>query len=482
MRALTRRNFIVGSASFTALLSNHKAFSQSSNLTDLTISEASRLIRTGAISPVELTQAYLERISELNPHLNAFINVTEDLALNIAYGMEEELSRGNWRGPLHGIPLALKDNIDTEGTLTTAASEVFANRTPSKDAEVVLRLKKAGAVPLGKLNMHEFAAGGTSDVSYFGPVHNPWDLNRIPGGSSGGSGAAVAARLCAGALGTDTGGSIRSPAAYCGIVGLKPTYGLTSIRGIVPYGITADCVGPMTRSVSDAATLLQVMSGYDSKDIASIEVDIPSYIGALSKTVASLRIGVPRELYSDTDPEILTSVENALSLLSTMTHSTQNVDLPQFSGIRPTLVESYAYHAKYLETHKDLYQPITLQRLLRGADITAAEYAEARYELSRIRKEIANVFEDVDLLIMPTKRVLPGFINEASNNSNPIRNTLPFNLYGTPAISIPCGFSREGLPIGLQISGPHLGETKVLALANAYEQATEWHLRQPTLL
>ncbi|MCH2668570.1 MAG: amidase family protein, partial [Gammaproteobacteria bacterium] len=330
--------------------------------------------------------------------------------------------------------------------------------------------------------MHEFAAGGTSDVSYFGPVHNPWDLNRIPGGSSGGSGAAVAARLCAGALGTDTGGSIRSPAAYCGIVGLKPTYGLTSIRGIVPYGITADCVGPMTRSVSDAATLLQVMSGYDSKDIASIEVDIPSYIGALSKTVASLRIGVPRELYSDTDPEILTSVENALSLLSTMTHSTQNVDLPQFSGIRPTLVESYAYHAKYLETHKDLYQPITLQRLLRGADITAAEYAEARYELSRIRKEIANVFEDVDLLIMPTKRVLPGFINEASNNSNPIRNTLPFNLYGTPAISIPCGFSREGLPIGLQISGPHLGETKVLALANAYEQATEWHLRQPTLL
>ena len=299
MRALTRRNFIVGSASFTALLSNHKAFPQSSNLTDLTISEASRLIRTGAISPVELTQAYLDRISDLNPHLNAFITVTEDLALDIAYDMEEELSRGNWRGPLHGIPLALKDNIDTAGTLTTAASEVFANRTPSKDAEVVLRLKKAGAVPLGKLNMHEFAAGGTSDVSYFGPVHNPWDLNRIPGGSSGGSGAAVAARLCAGALGTDTGGSIRSPAAYCGIVGLKPTYGLTSIRGIVPYGITADCVGPMTRSVSDAATLLQVMSGYDSKDIASIEADIPSYIGALSETMASLRIGVPRELGLD---------------------------------------------------------------------------------------------------------------------------------------------------------------------------------------
>ena len=172
MRALTRRNFIVGSASLTALLSNHKAFPQSSNLTDLTISEASRLIRTGAISPVELTQAYLDRISDLNPHLNAFITVTEDLALNIAYDMEAELSRGNWRGPLHGIPLALKDNIDTEGTLTTAASEVFANRTPSKDAEVVLRLKKAGAVPLGKLNMHEFAAGGTSDVSYFGPVHN----------------------------------------------------------------------------------------------------------------------------------------------------------------------------------------------------------------------------------------------------------------------------------------------------------------------
>ncbi|MBH98518.1 MAG: Asp-tRNA(Asn)/Glu-tRNA(Gln) amidotransferase GatCAB subunit A [Rhodospirillaceae bacterium] len=481
MLALTRRNFIVSSAYLTALFSSHRIFSQTSNLTDLTINDASALIRTGYISPVELTNAYLNRITDLNPQLNAFITVTEDQALDTAREMEEEISNGQWRGPLHGIPVALKDNIDMAGTLTTAASAVFANRTPSEDAEVVRRLKKAGAIILGKLNMHEFAAGGTSDVSYFGPVHNPWDTNRIPGGSSGGSAAAVAARLCAGALGTDTGGSIRSPAAYCGIVGLKPTYGLASIRGIIPYGLTADCVGPMTQNVADAAILMQILAGYDSEDIASIQTDIPRYTSTLTESVASLRLGIPRELYSDTDPQILSSTEEALDVLSTMTHSTQDVDLPQFSAIRPTLVESYAYHAEYLKTHRELYQPITLQRLLRGADISATDYAESRYELSRIRKSIDSIFNEVDLLIMPTKRVLPDFINENSNNPNPIRNTLPFNLYGTPAISVPCGFSREGLPIGLQISGPRLGETQVLGLAHAYEQVTQWHLRRPPL-
>jgi len=480
-RTLTRRDFIVSGTAAAAVITSHRSLSQTSDLADLTIQDAAASIRSGAISPVEITRAYLGRIADLDPRLNAFITITEDLALQQAREMEAELSRGQWRGPLHGIPIALKDNIDTAGILTTAASAVFADRIPTEDAEVVRRLKDAGAVLLGKLNMHEFAAGGTSDVTHYGPVHNPWDLERVPGGSSGGSGAAVAARLCAGALGTDTGGSIRSPAAYCGIVGLKPTYGLASIRGIIPYGLTADCVGPMGRTVGDVAIMLQVLAGYDPRDIASIRTEVPRYTSALTRTVSALRLGIPRGLYEDTDPQVLASAEEALDILSTMTASTQEVELPTFLAQRPTLVESYAYHAEYLEDRRDLYQPLTLERLLRGADIPAADYAEARYELSLLRKEIANVFEEVDLLVMPTKRVLPGRIHEDVDNPNPIRNTLPFNLYGTPAISVPCGFSREGWPIGLQISGPRLGEVDVLTLAHAYEQATEWHNRRSPL-
>ena len=239
--ALTRRGFLTSSAAAATVLVSRRSLSQSSDPTDLTIQEAAALIRSGVISPVELTEAYLERIDNLDPRLNAFITITEDLAFQQAREMETELSRGQWRGPLHGIPVALKDNIDTAGILTTAASAVFANRIPDEDAEVVRRLKGAGAILLGKLNMHEFAYGGTSDVTHYGPVHNPWDLDRIPGGSSGGSAAAVSARLCAAALGTDTAGSVRLPAAYCGIVGLKPTYGLASIRGIVPLGVSLDC-------------------------------------------------------------------------------------------------------------------------------------------------------------------------------------------------------------------------------------------------
>jgi aspartyl-tRNA(Asn)/glutamyl-tRNA(Gln) amidotransferase subunit A len=480
-RAISRRDFIACGTSAAAALMNRRALSQTSDLTDLTIHDAAALIRSRAISPVELTEAYLQRIEDFNPRLNAFITVTKDLALQQALQMEAELSRGQWRGPLHGIPVALKDNIDTAGIPTTAASAIFADRVPTEDAEVFRRLKNAGAVLLGKLNMHEFAAGGTSDVSHYGPVHNPWDLERVPGGSSGGSAAAVSARLCAGALGTDTGGSIRSPSAYCGIAGLKPTYGLASIRGIIPYGITADCVGPMCRSVGDVAIMLQVLAGYDARCIASIKVAVPTYTDALTRPVSGIRLGVPRALYKDVDTEILASVEEALDMLRPMTAHVQEVELPVFSGQRPTLVESYAYHRAYLEDSGELYQPSTSQRLLRGKDTAAFVYADARNALSLIRKEIASVFDDVDLLVMPTKRVLAGRIHEDVDNPDPIRNTLPFNLYGTPAISVPCGFSIEGWPIGLQIGGPHLGEVEVLALANAYEQATDWHHRYPPL-
>src|SRR5690606_31370188 len=253
--------------------------------------EASALIRSGALSPVALCQAYLDRIEAVDSRVNAYVTVTADLALEQARAMEAELAAGRWRGPLHGIPIALKDNIDTAGIRTTAAATVLAERVPEADAEIYRRLREAGAVLLGKLNMHEFAYGGTSAITHFGPVHNPWDLARIPGGSSGGSAAAVAARLCCAALGTDTLASIRLPASYCGITGIKPTHGLASIRGIIPVSESIDCVGPMCRSVADAALLLQAMAGHDPLDPVSLDVPLPYYAEALYRPTAALRLG-----------------------------------------------------------------------------------------------------------------------------------------------------------------------------------------------
>ena len=359
---LDRREFLAAGAAVSASLLSNYAFAQSADPTDLTIDEAGQLIRSGGLSPVELTQAYLDRIVRLDDRLNSFITVTAERAMARARDLEEELAAGSWRGPLHGIPIALKDNIDTAGVPTTAASEVFADRIPEEDAEVVTRLERAGAIILGKLNMHEFAYGASSSITHFGPVRNPWDLDRIPGGSSGGSGAAVAARLCAGALGTDTGGSIRIPAAHCGIVGLKATYGLASIRGIIPLGLSLDHVGPMCRTVADAALMLQALVGYDPNDIASIRADIPNYSSALQRRTSELRLGIPRTLYyEDVDPQILEAVEREQRVLDELTASTQEVELPPMPQQRPVFLEAYAYHAEFLEDRRDLYSPRCLQ-------------------------------------------------------------------------------------------------------------------------
>src|SRR5436190_11918070 len=277
---VSRREFVaagLGAAVWSAL----PAFGQSQDLASLTVKKASDLLRRRGVSPVDLTQACLERIDRLNPAINAFITITREQALATARQMEAEQKSGKWRGPLHGIPVALKDNIDTAGIRTTAASGVFKDRVPAEDAEVVVRLKRAGAILLGKLNLHEFALGGTSAVTYFGPVHNPWNLDRVPAGSSGGSAAAIAADLCIGTLGTDTGGSIRIPASFCGIVGFKPTYGRVSIRGVIPLSWTLDHVGPMCRTVEDAAVLLQVIAGYDAGDTTSVDVPVPDYVAGL---------------------------------------------------------------------------------------------------------------------------------------------------------------------------------------------------------
>ena len=484
--AFTRRDFLAASAAAAAGLATRPAFAQTADPTELTIAEAQRLVRRRDLSPVELVEAYAARIRRLDDRLNAFVTVTEERAVERARALEAEVAAGRWRGPLHGIPIALKDNIDTGGVLTTAASAVFADRVPDEDAEVVTRLEAAGAIVLGKLNMHEFAYGGTSAFTRTGPVRNPWDTGRIPGGSSGGSGAAVAARLCAGALGTDTGGSVRIPAAHCGIVGLKPTYGLASIRGIVPLSVSLDHVGPMCRSVADAALMLQPMAGYDPRGIASIEADIPDYAGALRRRTSAMRLGVPRAFYEDVDPQVLAAVERALGVLGDMTAGTRDVELPPLPEARTVGVEAYAYHADLLEERRGLYAESTLARIEGGAEMSAADYAEARYQLALVRKAVAAVFDDVDVLVTPTLVELPVSIEAAMASPLEatailIRNTAPFNGYGTPAITVPCGFSREGLPIGLQLCGRALGEVDVLALAHAYEQATDWHGRTPPL-
>ncbi len=484
---LSRRRFLASTTTLAAFTVYGRTLAQVSDPTDLTIQEAARLIRSGKLSPVELVQAYLTRIKAIDPDVNSYITVTGQLALEQAKTLEKELSMGLWRGPLHGIPVALKDNYDTAGILTSGGSAVFADRVPEENAETVRLLTGAGAILLGKLNLHEFAFGGTSAVTHYGPVHNPWNIDYIPGGSSGGSAAAVAAHLCAAAMGTDTAASIRMPAAYCGITGLKPTYGLVSIRGIIPLSESLDHAGPMCRTVTDCALMLQTLAGYDPADVTSIHTRIPRYINALYQPVSGLKLGIPGSpFYDDLHPDIAAAMDDALTLLSKMTGGTRETTLPPTPPIIPLLSEAYSYHAKYVENKntRKLYQAPTLQRILGGSKVSRMEYIETRRNLELIRKTIDKVFAEVDLIITPTTPVLPQRIDQLTENiaTAPMieaRNTLPFNFYGIPSITVPCGFSRNGLPIGLQISGPRLRESRVLALAHAYEQATGWHTRRP---
>jgi len=471
---------------------------QGSNVSQLSLSEASQLVRSKKVSPVELTHECLSRIERLNPKLNAFITVTADSALAEARQAEAEIQHERWRGPLHGIPIGLKDLIDTAGVRTTAASGLFKDRVPAQDAEIVHRLKAAGAVLLGKLNLHEFAYGGSSVISHFGPVHNPWNLDYSPGGSSGGSAAAVAAQLCYGAIGSDTGGSVRQPAGYCGIVGLKPTYGRVSTSGVIPLSWSLDHLGPMTRTVTDAALMLQVIAGYDARDTASIVVPVPNYAATIAAATSSLRLGILRAyFYEALHPEIQAAMEAALSVLKTLTRTQRDMAPLAASDNYASMMdpyvtilraEAYAYHKEYVSKSPELYQAQTLKRIQAGADVTTSAYIQARHQLEQIRRSVAQVFETVDLLITPTSCVPPFAIADLADPNTlrekellTLRNTRPSNMLGLPTVSVPCGFTRAGLPIGMQITGPPGGEATVLRLAYAYEQATEWHKRKPTL-
>jgi aspartyl-tRNA(Asn)/glutamyl-tRNA(Gln) amidotransferase subunit A len=455
------------------------------------ILETSELLRKRKLSSVELTKNCLEQIEKLNPTLNAFITVTSESAMTQARSAEAEILRGNWRGPLHGIPLALKDLIDTAGVRTTAASALFKDRVPTEDAEVVRHLKNAGAVLLGKHNQHECAYGGSSMISYYGEVHNPWDPACIAGGSSGGSAASVAAGLVYGAIGTDTAGSVREPAALCGIVGLKPTYGRVSVRGVIPLSLSLDHIGPIARTVSDTAVMLQAIAGYDAKDANSTDVPVGDYLAAIRDGSKPARIGVPRKFfYEDLDPEIASAVEEALRVLRTLGDVLSEIELDVPTDRTLQTAEAYAYHAEFVALSPELYLPETLRRIRKGEDISSEEVELRRRELEKIRGEIGRVFEDVDVLVTPTTPVPAPTISELKENPDLLRprellllrNTRPVNAWGLPAISIPCGFTAAGLPIGLQIIGPHWREGRVLRLAHAYEQATAWHKRSPKLV
>jgi aspartyl-tRNA(Asn)/glutamyl-tRNA(Gln) amidotransferase subunit A len=453
------------------------------------IVETGERLRKREVSPVELTKDCLSRIEKLNPTLNAFITVTGESALTQARTAEAEILRGHWRGPLHGIPLALKDLIDTAGIRTTAASALFKDRIPEEDAEVVRRLKDAGAVLLGKQNLHEFAYGGSSMISHYGEVHNPWDPARIAGGSSGGSAASTAAGLCYGAIGTDTAGSIREPAALCGVVGLKPTYGRVSGRGVIPLSRSLDHIGPIARTVADVAVMLQAIAGYDAKDANSVEMPVGD-LAAIQDGSTRVKIGVPRKFfYADLDAEVASAVEDALGVLRSLGNDLLEIEIYVPTDRILQAAESYAYHREFISRSPELYQPETLRRIRTGEDISAAQVEQAERELKQTRSEIGKVFERVDFLVTPTAPIPAPAISDLKSDPNALRpcelvllrNTRPANVWGLPAISIPCGFTKAGLPIGLQIIGPHWREDRVLQLAYAYEQATDWHKRSPRL-
>ncbi len=515
MRNPSRREFLAASA---GTLAAGFAFAETaSDLCALTLKEAASGIRAKKFSPVDLTQACLDSIKTWNPKINAWITVMREKALAQAKVLADEQAAGHIRGPLHGIPIGMKDTIDTAGARTTAASAVYEYRFPSEDAEVVRRLKAAGAVLIGKCNMHEFDAGASSAVSYWGPVRNPWNLERIPGGPSGGSAAAVAMGNCFAALGTDSSGGIRIPAADCGITGLKPTYGRVSLRGIVPFAWSLDHCGPMARTVEDAALVLQQIAGYDHLDIDSIDKPVPDYAAGLTAPVSQFRIGIAAQFFDHLDDEVARAVEDAVGVLNKLTRGSHEVGLPSLlrAGVS---AEIAAAHENVRGVNGGGFEPATARVFPGGQDASGAvNYVRGWRELTMVRRTVdEDVFEkqNVNVLVAPVVRHLPALVEEELNPGgggggrggggagggaggggrgagggggraavvlDSEDNTRPFNGYGLPVISIPCGFSKQGLPIGLQIAGPLFAESSVLALAHAYQQETDWHKRRPPL-
>ena len=459
----------------------------------LSIAQAAALIRARELSPLELTERYLRRIEQRGPTINAYITVTAERARADAIRATEEIAAGTYRGPLHGIPIAHKDLIETAAIRTTAGSKILADWVPDADSAVARRLREAGSVLLGKLNTHEFAYGGTTNNPHYGPTRNPWDITRIPGGSSGGSGAAMAAGLAAGTMGTDTGGSIRMPAALCGVVGLKPTFGRVSKAGIVPVSWSFDHAGPITGTVEDAALMLAAVAGYDPADWSTVPLPVPDYTAALGAGIRGLRVGVPRSYFFDLlDPEVRAATEAALDVLGDLGARVRDVDLPLVDEAAAAcgqwiLVESQLVHADSLRTRPQDFGADVLALLSRetpDALTLATSLQTSRAFAARAR----HLLEEVDVLVTPTGACVAPPIGqesvmiegrELSIIAAVTRCTIPFDANHLPALTVPCGVSTAGLPIGLQIAGRPFDEATVLRVGHTYEQATDWHLRRP---
>ncbi len=465
----------------------------------LSIESLAALLRRKKLSPVELTRSLLDRISRLNPHLNAFLTVTADRALADARRAEKEIRAGRWRGPLHGVPISLKDNIWTRGIRTTAGSKVLADFVPDRDATVARRLRRAGAVLLGKTNMHEFAYGVTSTNPHYGPVRNPWDLARIPGGSSGGSAAALAAGLCFASIGSDTGGSIRIPAALCGVVGLKPTFGRVSCFGVIPLARSLDQTGPLARTVADAAIVLRAIAGRDPLDPTTSARPVPDYLQALRRKPARVRLGWPREYFWEKlDPEVRRIAESAARNFAALGAAIEEVSLPHLRASEDpsthiALAEARQFHESsgWYPARAADYGEDVRKRLELASDVRAVDYLAAFVIRKLLSADFDAAFSRVDALLAPTTPIPAPLIDaklarigaeEESVRSALLRLNRPANFAGHPAISIPCGFTRSGLPVGLQLIGRAFDEQALLRLALLFEHSHPAHFRHPPSL
>jgi len=446
------------------------------------------MLRTGEVSASKLLETCLARIEALNASLGAFITVTADEAHAQARAADAAFADGRLLGPLHGLPIVIKDNIDTAGVRTTVGSRFFQDTVPARDAAAVARLREAGAVLVGKTLLHEFAFGGTTQNPHYGSCRNPWDTTRIPGGSSGGSAVAVATGMCFAALGTDTGGSVRLPAALTGACGLRPTQGLVSNRGVFPTTWSFDTVGPIAKTVIDLALILQVMAGFDHDDPGSIPSDPVSYNESLERDIRGIRVGVPTSFYfEEIDPEITERVTDALDLLSQLGAQIVEVKLPGAAEARDLTslmlgTEAYAIHRGRLETQSDLFGDDVRRRLLLFQGVTGAEYAVALQQSRVWRRTLEDVFGRVDTVISPAFGVVAPRIEDAEmveTTRRLTRLTFGWTLAGVPALAVPCGFSETGLPIAMQLAAAPWQEAVLLRLGAAYQRATTWHLQEP---
>jgi aspartyl-tRNA(Asn)/glutamyl-tRNA(Gln) amidotransferase subunit A len=461
--------------------------------------EQGALIRQKKLSPVELTDAYLARIESLNARTNAFITVTAEVARRQAAEAEREIARGRYRGPLHGIPYAPKDILATRGIRTTNGSKVTATVVPDHESTITDRLARAGAILAGKLNLLEFAMG-SGVVSGFGPARNPWDLSRSPAGSSSGSGTALAAAMVPLSIGTDTGGSIRGPANFCGIVGLKQTYGRVSRHGVTTLAWSLDHAGPMTRTVADAALMLQAIAGRDPADPSTTDDPVPDYTQALTGDIRGVRIGRPARFFVDgLAPEVDRAYRAALKTLQGLGATLVDVDVPHAeyatnAGWIIAMAEAAAFHEQRLKTSPELFDPIVRERLDAARFYSATDYIKAQRVRTLLLQEMAVVFSLCDVMAVPAGNVLPGVLEppetagtDVKPGSKPARfrggMTFLGNMTGLPALVLPCGFSSGPpvLPIGLQLYGRAFDEPALFRVGHAYEQATDWHKRRPPL-